>query len=107
MYYFGNGVIQDYAKSVRYYTLAANQGDAVSQYNLGLMYAKGEGILQNMTIAHALLNLSVAGGDEEAVDSRSFVANKLSNAQMNQAQALARNPEKLWALIAQTQKKKK
>jgi hypothetical protein len=60
-----------------------------------------------MTIAHALLNLSAAGGCEEAVNDMDVAADKLTDAQMNQAQVLAQNPEKLWALISQTQKKKK
>ena len=31
--------------------LAAEQGDAGAQYNLGLMYAKGQGVLQNYIYA--------------------------------------------------------
>jgi TPR repeat protein len=37
----------DYAEAVRWYRLAADQGDAWAQYNLGLMYANGRGVPQN------------------------------------------------------------
>ena len=43
----GNGVPQNYAEAVRWYRLAADQGDAAAQYNLGYMYDTGEGVPQN------------------------------------------------------------
>ena len=33
----------NYKKAVELYTKSANQGDAKAQYNLGVMYAKGQG----------------------------------------------------------------
>ena len=33
---------RNYAKAVRWYAKAAEQGDAEAQYNLGLMYKKGQ-----------------------------------------------------------------
>ena len=33
----GIGVTQDYKTAVKWFTLAAEQGDAVAQYNLGIM----------------------------------------------------------------------
>ena len=47
MYATGRGVPQDDAEAVRWYRLAAEQGDAYAQYNLGLMYRKGEGVPQD------------------------------------------------------------
>ena len=43
MYANGEGVPQDYAAAAKWFRLAAEQGHALSQYNLGLMYDKGEG----------------------------------------------------------------
>jgi TPR repeat protein len=37
----------DYATALRLYHPLANQGDAFAQYNLGLMYSRGEGVPQN------------------------------------------------------------
>ena len=42
MYDNGEGVPQDDAEAVRWYRLAAEQGNASAQYNLGLMYANGK-----------------------------------------------------------------
>jgi TPR repeat protein len=44
MYYNGKGIEKDYKKAFNYYTLAANKGNKEAQYNLGIMYLKGEGI---------------------------------------------------------------
>ena len=37
----------DYAEAARWYRLAAEQGDAMAQYNLGTMYDNGRGLPQN------------------------------------------------------------
>ena len=37
------GVPQNYAEALKWYRLAADQGDADAQYNLGVMYANGQG----------------------------------------------------------------
>ena len=43
----GIRVTQDYKTAVKWFTLAAEQGDAVSQYNLGIMYSFGLGVVPN------------------------------------------------------------
>ena len=47
MYDEGRGVPQDDAEAVKWYRLAAEQGNAAAQYNLGVMYDKGEGVPQD------------------------------------------------------------
>ena len=44
MFANGQGVAQDYAEAVRLYSLAAEQGNADAQYNLGYMYCEGIGV---------------------------------------------------------------
>ena len=44
MYKKGQGVPQDYPKSMKYFTLAAEQGDAQAQYFLGSMHNQGAGV---------------------------------------------------------------
>ena len=36
-------------EKVKEYRQAAEQGDAMAQYNLGVMYAKGDGVPKNYT----------------------------------------------------------
>jgi len=49
MYYNGEGVPQDYAVAMKWYRLAAEQGHAKAQYNLGVMYYNGEGVFRRTT----------------------------------------------------------
>jgi uncharacterized protein len=44
MYAFGHGVLQDYAEAIKWSRLAANQGYADAQFNLGIAYANGQGV---------------------------------------------------------------
>jgi len=47
MYYFGDGVPQDYQEAVKWYRKAAEQGQAEAQYNLGVLYDQGKGVPQD------------------------------------------------------------
>ena len=47
MYAKGQGVPQDYAEALKWYRLAAEQGNANAQDNLGVMYANGHGVPQD------------------------------------------------------------
>ena len=44
MYAKGQGTPQNYAEALKWFRLAANQGDADAQYNLGLVYAGSRGV---------------------------------------------------------------
>ena len=47
MYANGQGVQQDYAEAVKWYSKAADQGLAHAQHNLGVMYRAGQGVPQD------------------------------------------------------------
>ena len=47
MYDNGQGVPQDYAEAMKWYRLAAEQGHAKAQHNLGIMYDNGNGVPQD------------------------------------------------------------
>ena len=42
-----HGLTQSSKRAFEYHTLAANQGDTDAQFNLGVMYANGDGIELN------------------------------------------------------------
>ena len=44
MYWAGHGVKQDHVEAVRWYLLAAEQGNAKAQFNLGVIYKNGNGV---------------------------------------------------------------
>ena len=56
----------DFATALREWTPLAEQGDAVAQYNLGLMYANGEGVLQDYAMALKWYTLAAEQGDADA-----------------------------------------
>ena len=57
---------QDYKEAVKWYRLAAEQGHAEAQINLGVMYETGRGVLQDNTMAHMWYNIASANGNEKA-----------------------------------------
>ena len=53
MYFNGDGVPQNDAEAMKWYSKAAEQGLAAAQDKLGLMYTKGEGVGQSDIEAYA------------------------------------------------------
>ena len=47
MYFTGDGVPQNAKTAVKWYKLAAEQGYASAQFNLGVMYYTGNGVPKN------------------------------------------------------------
>ena len=69
---------------------AAEQGNASAQYNLGLMYDTGEGVLENYVKAYAWLNLAAAQGDKGAVEFKDCLRSKMTAEQVAEDQKLCR-----------------
>ena len=65
-YSFGRGVPQDDVEAVRWYRLAADQGDAGGQVNLGLMYADGRGVPEDDPEAVRWIRLAADQGNGDA-----------------------------------------
>ena len=80
----------DYPTALRLLRPIADQGDAFAQYNLGLMYANGQGVPQDYIQAHMWFNLATAQNDANAAKNRDIVAAKMAPAQIAEAQKLAR-----------------
>ncbi|NGZ02259.1 MAG: sel1 repeat family protein [Nitrospira sp. WS238] len=90
----GRGVRQDYQTAVTWFRKAAAQGYAGPQTNLGLIYERGRGVRKDLV--RALMWYHVAGalldGDERkaALNRRDFLITKMTAAQIEQAQEMAR-----------------
>ena len=65
-YDYGQGVPLDDAEAVVWYRLAAEQGHASAQYNLGVMYDNGEGIPQDDAEAIRWYRLAAEQGSASA-----------------------------------------
>ena len=70
---------------MKWYRLAADQGDASAQNHLGLMYYKGHGVQQDFVRAHMWLNLSAASDDQDAGKVRDEIAERMTPAQIAEA----------------------
>ena len=66
MYDLGQGVPQDDVEAVRWFRLAAEQGDAIAQFTLGLRHADGRGVPQDDVEAVRWYRLAAEQGDAEA-----------------------------------------
>jgi TPR repeat protein len=94
LYRRGDGVRQDYAEALKWFQLAANQGNVWAQSNLGFMYRDGEGVPQDYVKAHMWFNLASAAAPGTSrgdyAEYRDELAKKMSQAQIAEAQKLAR-----------------
>ena len=71
MYNKGRGVPQNYKEAIKWYRLAAEQGFAPAQYNLGAMYFEGLGVPQDHKEAEKWFRRSAEQGiarAQEALD---------------------------------------
>jgi TPR repeat protein len=76
--------------AVKWWKLAVEQGNASAQTNLGFMYNKGKGVLQDYTRAHMRYNIAASSGIKNAVKGRDIVAKMMTPARIEDAQKLAR-----------------
>ena len=89
-YYFGGGVLQDYKEAAKWLTLSAEQGNVFAHYLLGIMYENGEGVIQDYVYAHMWWNIAASNGSEDAQTNRDIIAKQMTQAQIAEAQKLAR-----------------
>ncbi|MBU4372103.1 MAG: sel1 repeat family protein [Syntrophaceae bacterium] len=92
LYYQGWEVPQDYKEAVKWLRKAADQGHVFSQTTLGTVYAEGvQGVVEK-DYSQALMwfIFAAARGDMEAMEFRDSLANRMTPAQIVEAQKLAR-----------------
>ena len=66
MYHAGHYAPQDYVQAAKWFRLAAEEGDADSQYQLGLSYLLGNGVVQDDKQHSIWIQKAAAQGHEEA-----------------------------------------
>ena len=97
MYFSGQGVSQDFRDAVKWFRLAADQGNADARNNLAVAFDEGKGVPSNRVIAYALFNVASASktsNDDSVILGRKLVANKMSGAEISEAQILTREMSK-------------
>ena len=69
---------------------------AQAQFNLGLMYFNGEGVLEDYVQAYAWFNIAATQGDEPARKAKPLLAQMMTPSQIAEAQELSKE---LWEKI--------
>jgi len=60
------GFAKDYVEAIRWWRMAAEQGYAKAQFNLGVMYEKGRGLTENYVEAVRRYRAAAEQGDPDA-----------------------------------------
>ena len=92
--------VSEFADQLSDFRTKAEQGDAEAQYNLGLMYDKGEGVLEDSVTAYAWCNIAAVNGHELAKSQKLNLAKNMTPEQIAKGQELSKemvkkNPELL------------
>jgi hypothetical protein len=75
---------------VKWYTLAAEQGYAAAQTNLGVMYSIGQGVVQDIVYAYLWVSIAAANGNELGEKLKGAFALLLTPSQSVEIQRLTR-----------------
>jgi TPR repeat protein len=70
--------------------MAAQQGNANAQYDLGMLYASDQTGASDPVLAYMLFELAAVGGNKPSNEARQRLAAALTAAQISQARELAR-----------------
>jgi TPR repeat protein len=71
---------------------AALAGEVDAQYGLGLVYAEGRGVPEDLAQAHHWLTLAVEQGDKDAALLRNIIGGRMSDEEHEAARRLHRAP---------------
>ena len=77
----------DNESAARWFTMAADLGVKDSQFNLGILAAKGVGMKQSLEESYKWFALVAKGGDRDAAAKRDEIANSLRPEQLKAARA--------------------
>jgi TPR repeat protein len=90
MYANGQGVDPDEKEAAKWFMSAAKQGISQAQYRVAEMFEQGRGMPRDFENAYAWYAVAAKLGNKEAPLGLGRVAAKLSDEQLEEAQALAR-----------------
>jgi TPR repeat protein len=82
---------RNFVGALRHWTPLAQRGNASAQYNLGRMYARGEGVSRDLPEAYKWFTLASAGGRREGDQARLAIGRTMTATQM--AEGLRRAEE--------------
>jgi TPR repeat protein len=91
IYLKGEGVLQNNKLAFDYIKSAAEYGHEYAQMALSKLYQDGVGVSANKIMAHAWLNVAAARGFNDAVVERGLLAARMTTADIDKAQEIAKH----------------
>jgi TPR repeat protein len=82
---------RDFGRAIRYWGPLAQRGDGSAQYNIGRMYARGEGVQRDLPEAYKWFTLASVAGRPEGERARQAISRSMTPVQM--AEGLRRAEE--------------
>jgi hypothetical protein len=99
-YYFKLGAYafehKDFAHAAEMYKVAASWADKTAEFNLAVMYARGQGVPVDMPRAMAWIALAAERGDARYVETREVIYSNLSKEQFDQSNVVWRELKKTY-----------
>ena len=75
---------------MKWFRLAAEQGNEDAQSSLGTMYGLGQGVIQDNIYAHMWFSLAALSGHKIAIKNQGLSANQMTAADISEAENLVR-----------------
>ncbi len=88
-YYEGKDAPQDFKEAFKWLKLGADRNNAQAQSLLGLLYEEGKGVPENKALAYAWYLIAAKQDDKLAGERIPLLAEKLSDADFDEAEQLA------------------
>ena len=86
----GQGVEQDFKEAFKWYRKAAEQGYSDAQYNLGVTYYLGYGVLKNEVTATTWWAIAAINGHQDAKGNMGAITKEMTPEQIAKAQELSK-----------------
>lgn len=90
MYADGDGVPQNDAEAIKWFRMAAEQGDAGAQVNLGLSYENGDGVPRDDILAFSWFSIAATNGFERSRAGLERLTSIMSADQIAEARRISR-----------------
>jgi hypothetical protein len=81
----GRGLPKDDVQAAKWYTLAAEQGDPLAQYDLGQRYDLGVGVSVDRVEALKWLSLAAAQGQTDSAERLKKIKDKMTHKEISEA----------------------
>ena len=79
----------DFETALKEWKPLAEGGNSRAQFNLGVMYYNGQGVLADVVTAHMWFNIAGADGNEIGADNREIIAKEMTPEDISKAEAMA------------------